>query len=123
MSKIYVCDDDIVILMMVRKILGTQFQVEISQTIDGLIDKLEQDKPDLILLDFLMPECNGLEALAMLKEKGFYPEIPVVIVTGERDMALEVQCLNEGIEEFIQKPFVPDVLISKVKQVLARAEK
>jgi len=118
MSKVYVCDDDPVILMMVKRILGRTHQVEISSTVTDLLNKIEAEKPDLILLDYLMPEGDGLEAIGKLREKGYYPEIPVVIVTGDRDLALEQRCINEGVEDFIQKPFVPDVLMNRVQQVI-----
>jgi len=118
MSKVYVCDDDPVILMMVKRILGRTHQVEISSTVTDLLKKIETEKPDLILLDYLMPEGDGLEAIGKLRENGYYPEIPVVIVTGDRDLALEQRCINEGVEDFIQKPFVPDVLMNRVQQVI-----
>lgn len=120
MKKIYACDDDMVVLMMVKRILGSGYQVETSQSINGLLEKLDADRPDLILLDYLMPECDGLEAIAMLREKGYFPGIPIVVVTGDRDISLEVKCRDEGVEDFIQKPFVPDILLARVKQVLAR---
>lgn len=120
MSKIYVCDDDPVILMMVSRILGKTHEIMTSQTRDGLLELLAAGKPDIILLDFLMPEGDGLEFISILREKGYYPEIPVVIVTGDRDLSLEVKCMNEGVEDFIQKPFVPDVLMNRVQQVIDR---
>ncbi|MCQ2525829.1 MAG: response regulator [Lachnospiraceae bacterium] len=120
MSKIYVCDDDPVILMMVSRILGKTHEIMTSQTRDGLLELLAAGKPDIILLDFLMPEGDGLEFISILREKGYYPEIPVVIVTGDRDLSLEAKCMNEGVGDFIQKPFVPDVLMNRVQQVIDR---
>lgn len=118
MQKVYACDDDSVILMMIRKILGKRYEVKTAQNIEGLTALLEEDKADLVLLDYQMPECDGLEALKILKDKGFFPAVPVVIITGEKDTALEIKCLNEGVEDFIQKPFVPDILLTRVAMAI-----
>lgn len=120
MSKVYVCDDDPVILMMVNRILGRSHDVVTSQTREGLLEKIAEQKPDIILLDYLMPEGDGLELITILRDKGYYPEIPVVIVTGDYDAELVLKCAEEGVEDFIQKPFVPEELISRVQQVIDR---
>lgn len=120
MSKVYVCDDDPVILMMVNRILGRSHDVVTSQTREGLLEKIAEQKPDIILLDYLMPEGDGLELITLLRDKGYYPEIPVVIVTGDYDAELVLKCAEEGVEDFIQKPFVPEELISRVQQVIDR---
>lgn len=120
MSKVYVCDDDPVILMMVNRILGRSHDVVTSQTREGLLEKIAEQKPDIILLDYLMPEGDGLELITILRDKGYYPEIPVVIVTGDYDAELVLKCAEEGVEDFIQKPFVPEELINRVQQVIDR---
>lgn len=120
MSKVYVCDDDPVILMMVNRILGRSHDVVTSQTREGLLEKIAEQKPDIILLDYLMPEGDGLELITLLRDKGYYPEIPVVIVTGDYDAELVLKCAEEGVEDFIQKPFVPEELINRVQQVIDR---
>ena len=120
MSKIYVCDDDPVILMMVKRILGRAHQVVTCQTVDGLMENIAAEEPNVILLDYLMPEGDGLYVIELLKEKGYIPGIPIAIVTGDRDINLETSCHSAGVDDFIQKPFVPDELISRVQQILDR---
>ncbi|MCR4618415.1 MAG: diguanylate cyclase [Lachnospiraceae bacterium] len=120
MSKIYICDDDKLVLMMVERILGSDHEVKKAMTIDELIGLVAQEKPDLILLDFQMPGSNGLDGIKRLKEGNYFTDIPVIMVTGERDSELEIKCLNEGVEDFVHKPFVPDVLMTRVQMVLDR---
>lgn len=118
MKKIYVCDDDPVILMMTKRVLGRNYQVIGCQTQAVLLEEIDNDKPDLILQDFLMPEGDGLQAITRLKEKGIFPLTPVVIVSGDLDPAVEEKCREEGIKEFIHKPFVPNILLASVVRIL-----
>lgn len=121
MSKVYVCDDDIVIHMMVKRILGKVHEVVTCSNIDALIVKLKESAADLILLDYQMPDCNGFDALIKLREGGFFPSIPVAIVTGEKDSELEEKFRAEGVAELIDKPFVPANLTERVSDILSRA--
>nr|MCR4947383.1 diguanylate cyclase [Lachnospiraceae bacterium] len=114
------CDDDKLVLMMVERILGKEHDVKTSKSIEELIKIVAEDKPDLILLDFQMPGTNGFEGIKRLKEENFFQDVPVIMVTGERDSELEINCLNEGVEDFVHKPFVPDVLLTRVQMVLER---
>jgi len=120
MSKVYICDDDKLVLMMVERILGREHSVKTSKSIEELIKLVAEEKPDLILLDFQMPGTNGFEGIKRLKEENYFSDVPVIMVTGERDSALEIDCLNEGVEDFVHKPFVPDVLLTRVQMVLDR---
>ncbi|MBQ3898913.1 MAG: diguanylate cyclase [Lachnospiraceae bacterium] len=120
MSKVYICDDDKLVLMMVERILSKVHEVKKAMTIDELIKLVADDKPDLILLDFQMPGSNGLDGIKRLKEGNYFADVPVIMVTGERDSELEIKCLNEGVEDFVHKPFVPDVLLTRVQMVLDR---
>ncbi len=120
MSIVYVCDDDKLVLMMVRRILENCHSVKTCERIDALIDMVVEEKPDLILLDFKMPGATGLDGIRKLKEMNCFDDIPVIMITGERDAELEIKCMNEGVEDFLRKPFVPDVLVSHVQRVLER---
>lgn len=120
MSKVYICDDDKLVLMMVERILGKEHEVKKAMSIEELMDLISEEKPDLILLDFQMPGTNGYEGLQIFKEKEWFKDVPIIMVTGERDSELEIKCLNEGVEDFVHKPFVPDVLLMRVQLVLDR---
>ncbi len=120
MSKVYICDDDKLVLMMVERILGKEHEVKKAMSVEELMDLISEEKPDLILLDFQMPGTNGYEGLQIFKEKEWFKDVPIIMVTGERDSELEIKCLNEGVEDFVHKPFVPDVLLMRVQLVLDR---
>lgn len=118
MSKIFVCDDDIVMLMMVKRILGSKHEIKTCQNIHALTELLGEETPDIVLLDFQMPEGDALAALQVLRDGGFYPRIPVAILSGELDKELKQRCLDEGVKDFIKKPFMPDALTARIDGLL-----
>lgn len=87
--------------------------------------KLAQEKPtpDLILMDVRMPQMTGYEACAALKEIPETKDIPVVFLSA-KGQEQEIQTgMSVGAEEYILKPFAPDVLTNKVREILQRWNK
>ena len=78
-------------------------------------------EPGCILLDVRMPEMDGLEVQAALKERGIL--LPVVVMTGHGDVELAVRAMKAGAVEFIEKPFEKAVLLSAIDAGLARLER
>ena len=78
----------------------------------------EKTKPDLILLDVMMPEMDGFEAAKILKANPATSEIPVVFVTAKTDVNSFVAGFEIGAEDYIMKPFDPKVVLSAVKRKL-----
>ena len=120
MSRIYICDDDKMVLNMLSKIIGERHDVEIAQSVEELMKLVDSGTPDLLLLDYLMPGCNGLEGLELLKSKGYPDSFSVIMITGEQQPELEITSLNLGVEDFITKPFKPEVLIKRIQMILDR---
>jgi CheY-like chemotaxis protein len=87
--------------------------------------KLAQEEPipDLILMDVRMPQMTGYEACAALKEIPETKDIPVVFLSA-KGQEQEIQTgMSVGAEEYILKPFAPDVLTNKVREILRRWDK
>lgn len=120
MSRIYICDDDKMVLNMLSRVLGEQNSVETAQSVEELMNLVDRESPDLLLLDYLMPGCNGLQGLELLKSKGYPDRFSVIMITGEQQPELEITSLNLGVEDFINKPFKPDVLTKRVQMILDR---
>jgi len=76
---------------------------------------LKKMKPDLILLDIEMPEMDGFEVLAQLRQTKEYKDIPVIFLTGVRSPEVESRCFESGAVDFITKPFSTPVLLNRVK--------
>ncbi len=83
----------------------------------------QQEIPDLILMDVRMPQMTGYEACAALKEIPETKDIPVVFLSA-KGQEQEIQTgMSVGAEEYILKPFAPDVLTNKVREILTRWDK
>lgn len=81
---------------------------------------LRNRRPALILMDMMMPEMIGLETLRRLKASDLLTDIPVMMVTGQSDKALVVECLKAGAVDFVVKPLEGEVLLKKVERFLAK---
>ena len=103
-KKILIIEDEELIL----KALSEGFErrgFEVSKAADGKkgLELIENEKPDLILLDLLLPIMNGQEVLEKMKEKGLLKKIPVIILTNMSDGATLKKCIKMGAREYIIK--------------------
>lgn len=86
----------------------------------GLFDVLDDYRPDLVLMDMYMPTCNGVEATRALRQLPAYQAIPIIYLSGETDVALQVEALRLGGDQFMTKPFNPVLLSATVKTTVER---
>ena len=115
--KALVVDDSKVIRMAVSKILlSLDFEVhEASNGVEGM-NKLEEiGKPDLVLVDWNMPEMNGHEFIVAVREKDEYNNMPLMMVTTESEMDKVRIAVDSGANEFVMKPFTPEMIKSKMR--------
>ena len=115
---ILVVDDDTTSLKLAEKILEQDYRVALVNKGELVFSYLEKNSPDLILLDLNMPETDGFEVIKRLKADERYKEIPVIFLTANQDTIVEGQCLEAGAIDYVNKPFVPPVLKSRVKRIL-----
>lgn len=93
---------------------------EVVTANDGIeaLEKLSQDKFDLVILDIMMPRMNGLEVLKEIKTKTPYKDLPILMLTSEKGEADRKEAMNLGALNFLTKPFQPPELISAVEAAL-----
>ena len=115
---ILVIDDDPTSLKRATGIMEKDYRVSAAVSGAMAFKYLEKNKPDLILLDLSMPEMDGFEVMERLKANPEYSEIPVVFLAAAPDPLTEAKCLEVGGVDFVNKPFIPQVLRSRVKRVL-----
>ena len=122
--KILVIDDSRVIRNMVRDMLPKgNFQVlEAKDGIEGM-NSIEQERPNLIMLDFLLPRMSGWEVFQQIQGRADLQKIPLVLMSGRREEVSEK--IQEPFEyfEFIEKPFEQKELIGAIKGAMAKAKK
>ena len=95
------------------------------RTAEGGIEALEaaqSERPDLILLDLMLPGFSGYDVLAELRRRPELSEVPVVVLTARREEADRVKGLELGADDYVTKPFSPRELILRVGAVLRRAQ-
>ena len=117
---VVVVDDDVTNLKMAGHILSKQ-QMRVTALKSGraLLDYVRNNTPDLILLDIRMPEMDGFETLRLLRQREVPgQEIPVIFLTSVENSEYEMKGLELGAMDFIKKPFIPGVLISRVKHII-----
>ncbi len=121
--KILVIDDSRVIRNMVRDMLpkGNFEVLEAKDGIEGL-NSIRQDRPNLIMLDFLLPRMSGWEVFQHIQEQQELQRIPLVLMSGRREEVTEK--ISEPFEyfEFIEKPFEQKELIEAIKSAMAKAK-
>ena len=87
----------------------------------AVLDKLDEFKPDLILMDLNMPVCDGMELTALIREREAYLSTPIVFLSGEGDTDKHFEALSAGGDDFLTKPIAPRHLITAVTSRVRRA--
>lgn len=120
-KKVLIIDDEKDILELVSIILS-ESDISVYRAEDGLsgLEIAREEKPDLILLDIMMPEIDGWEVLKMLKVDEETKDIPVAMLTCKTETRDKVLGIQEGAIDYITKPFAPDDLLTKVEEILTK---
>ncbi|OGX40904.1 MAG: hypothetical protein A3C53_05630 [Omnitrophica WOR_2 bacterium RIFCSPHIGHO2_02_FULL_68_15] len=118
-KRILLVDDEPMIIRMVGDRLRME-GYEVLAAMDGQegIEKAQTERPDLIILDLLLPKLNGYSVCSVLKRDPRYQKIPIVIFTGKTDETAEEMQLLSGADAYVQKPFKASVLLSHVSRLL-----
>lgn len=120
MATILVADDDQKLLKMVQRTLMYEgFQVTTAINGREALAKLEVARPDLLVLDWMMPEMDGLELLQQVRATG--KDIPVLMLTARDAVEERVLGLDKGADDYLVKPFAPSELLARLRALLRRA--
>ncbi|HOO57123.1 MAG TPA: response regulator [bacterium] len=119
---ILVIDDDRVVLRLVEDIFKDSLNVITAP--DGFtgVEKAREWRPDLILLDLVMPDMDGFSTLMMLKDIEETKHIPVVMLSVVTHKSTIFQAMQSGASDYILKPFTSESLLRKMKRVLERGD-
>lgn len=119
MGKIAVVDDVYAEVQLIEGILKTANHTVVSyMNADKLEEKLAADRPDLILLDVVMPGRNGFQACRDLKNDERFKNIPIILVTSKGQESDKFWGQQQGANAYVTKPFKPEDLLAAVKKAL-----
>lgn len=117
---ILVVDDDPKIVKLLKIELTTQgFTVLTADRGAAALESVERQRPDLVILDIIMPGMDGLEVLARLRESS---GVPVILLTAKGTDSDKIQGLQLGADDYLPKPFNPEELTGRVRAVLRRSQ-
>jgi DNA-binding response OmpR family regulator len=114
-----VVDDDHKILRLLRTTLTPEFQVVQAERGSDALEILERQRPDLVVLDIIMPGMDGLEVLKRIRETS---GVPVILLTAKGTDSDKIQGLELGADDYLAKPFNPDELSARARAVLRRSQ-
>ena len=121
MALIYLIEDDASIREIEEYALkNTGYEVATFERATPFFDKLEELLPDLIILDVMLPDENGIDIVKQLRGSSITKSIPVIMVTAKTSELDLVKGLENGADDYIKKPFSVMELISRVKALLRR---
>ena len=120
-AKILVADDDRNICELLRMYLEKDgFSVVIAGNGEEALNKFDEENPDLLLLDVMMPRLDGWQVCRELRKKS---ECPIIMITAKGETFDKVLGLELGADDYVVKPFEPKEIIARIKAVLRRTGK
>jgi DNA-binding response OmpR family regulator len=119
-QRVLVVDDDPTVSDVVRRYLErAEYDVTLAADGQGALDAVRDSRPDLVVLDLMLPGIDGLEVCRRLRHDD--PNLPVVMLTALGDEADRVLGLSLGADDYVTKPFSPRELVLRVQSVLRRS--
>jgi len=120
-GKILVVDDEIYIVHILDFSLGME-GYEVVTALDGeqALEKVKNEKPDLIVLDIMMPKLDGYETCKMLKNEDATREIPVILLSAKGRNVDQKIGFEVGADDYITKPFSPRKLVERINAILGQ---
>jgi two-component system alkaline phosphatase synthesis response regulator PhoP len=122
-KKILIADDEPDILEIINYNLSKEgYQVTTAKDGDEALAKAKVIKPELIILDIMMPKKNGVEVCELLRSKPAFKDTLIIFLTALSDESSQVKGLETGADDYISKPVSPKVLLSKVNSLFRRVK-
>ncbi|RWL43035.1 MAG: response regulator [Mesorhizobium sp.] len=120
-ARVLICDDDPLLLELMEFRLRAK-GYEVIKAVDGAeaLEKAQQEAPDVVVLDAMMPKADGLEVLARIKGDPTLSDTPVVMLTARKGQKDIVSALDKGADDYLVKPFIPEELLARLARLIAR---
>ncbi len=120
-SHIFIVEDEPSIVSILRYNLEKEnYKVSVSDDGEEALKLIKEKNPDLVLMDWMMPNLSGVEILKNLKKDNLYKDIPIIMLTAKGEEEDKLRAFDIGTDDYITKPFNQKELIARIKTVLRR---
>jgi two-component system OmpR family response regulator len=120
MFRVMLVEDDVRLAQLVSEYLsGYEFTVDLVTRGDTALEQFKALAPDIVVLDLMLPGLDGMVACRQIREVN--AEVPILILTAREDSYDEVSVLEQGADDFVNKPVQPRVLLARLRALLRRA--
>lgn len=121
-QHILVVEDDTAISTLLKYNLEQEgFSVDLSTDGEDALLRVKERKPDIILLDWMLPLLPGIEVCRQLRRQPEYKSVPIIMLTAKGEETDKLRGLNSGADDYITKPFSPAELMARIRAVLRRS--
>ena len=123
-SKILIVDDQAMMLKLISHPLA-QEGYEIITAMSGVdaLQKVQSEQPDLLILDVMLPDTNGIDVLRRIRQVLHLTDLPIIILSGQTELSAKIQGLEAGADEYVTKPVDPKEMVVRVRSLLARTQR
>ena len=118
MYRIMAVEDDPIMQSVLRDTIRPEFEFVLSPNGREALESASREKPDLILLDMMLPGKTGLDYLTELRKDARFADTPVVVISVRADTAYRTRARELGVVRYLLKPFSPAVLRHEIQQIL-----
>jgi two-component system alkaline phosphatase synthesis response regulator PhoP len=123
-KKILIADDEPDILEIIQyNLVKEGYEVITAKDGDDALAKAKFSKPDLIILDIMMPKKSGIEVCEILRSQPAFKDVLIIFLTALNDEATHIKGLETGADDYVSKPISPKVLVSRVNALFRRVSK
>ena len=122
MTKVLIVDDEEINLQLMEAYLSGEYEIITAQSGTEALNKIIKDKPDIVLLDIMMPQISGYEVCKSIKENDATRFIPVVMCTSLSGSEAKVKAIEIGADDFLTKPINRHELFARIKSLLKKKQ-
>jgi len=117
-TKIFVIDDDTAVTDLLSVLLNTQgFKVWATNSSSEGLTQIRENKPDLVILDLMMPEMDGWEVCKAVRA---FSDVPIIVLSALNDPSMVASVLDAGADDYLTKPTPSRVLVAHIKRLVDR---
>lgn len=119
--KVLVVDDDLDILDLIEATLEDEYKVIKTISANEAFSRIKQEHPDLIILDYMLPDKNGPQICEELRKNPLFIHTPILMLTGKGEIEDKVKGLEAGSDDYMVKPFSPEELSARIRMLIRRS--